>query len=112
MSAKTKTGLKTCIDSGYVAYGEIDQSEGRQGTYEIGRYTTKAEALEAARWKGTQGDAGYVSQYAVYQYEGGGFETISVPITKRRKTPEGNWLVGWVTPGGNYSEFDCAPDEL
>ncbi|KQP62849.1 hypothetical protein [Nocardioides sp. Leaf285] len=96
MSAITATGATTVITTGFVAYGESDQSEGRGGTYEIGSFTTVEEAIAAARGKGTQGDPGYVSSFEWLLHEGGAVTRATVRLIDRRRTPEGYYLVGWL----------------
>ena len=84
------------LHAGFIAYGEIDTTEGRDGRSNLGEFTTVEEAIDAARGKGTQGDDGYISTYAWLLHEGGAVTRTTTRLIDRRRTPEGYWQVGYV----------------
>jgi hypothetical protein len=83
------------LAEGYIAYGERDQTEGRQGRYEVGRYATEAEAVAAARGKGVQGDSGYVNSFRKI-LEGVDLRLEEKRIVARRPVPSGGYAVGYL----------------
>lgn len=97
------SGGYTVISEGYVAQGEIDQSEGRRGRRELGRYSTVEEAYEAARGKGTQGDHGYVLKFELRHYEGGAVREHTILMLGRPAIAyaNGDYSVGWLNPDGS-----------
>lgn len=96
MTKHTATGTATVIAAGFVAYGEIDQTEGRGGRRELGEFTTIEEAIDAAKGQGIQGDPGEVSAFEWIHYEGGAVVRHTTPLIGRRRTPEGFYKVGWL----------------
>jgi hypothetical protein len=96
MTEQTATGESTLISEGFIAYGEVDTSEGRGGLRELGRFTTVEEAIARTRGEGVQGDSSDVSSYEVRLYDGGAVKTIETKLIARRYTPEKRYLVGWL----------------
>lgn len=84
MAELTATGESRVISEGFIALGERDQNEGRLGLFEIGRYTTEAEAREASRVAGVFGIPGEVESFETRLYTGG---AILEEKTRLPKTP-------------------------
>lgn len=96
MTLMTATGDYTIVSSGFIATGEMDQSEGRGGIRHLGRFTEVEEAIAAARGWGVQGDDGRVSSFEFRLYETGMVVERTTALRGRRRTPDGRWLVGWL----------------
>ena len=71
MAKLTATGESRVISEGFIALGHVDQDEGKRGLYEIGRFTTEAEAREAGRTEGVFGTPGEVESFEIRLYSGG-----------------------------------------
>lgn len=92
----TATGAITIVGEGFTAYGDSDTSEGRGARILLASFSTLEEALQCARGKGVQGDSGYVSSFRTLLYKGGVVATHATPLTDRRRTPEGDYKVGFL----------------
>jgi len=71
MAQLTATGESRVISEGFISLGHRDQEEGRRGLYEIGRFTTEAEAREACKTEGVFGTPGEVESFETRLYSGG-----------------------------------------
>lgn len=96
MSKQTATGESRVIAEGFIAYRENDQSEGRRGESEIGRFTELQEAIAAARGQGVQGSNGSVGAYRILHYSGGAVALEATRLIARRRVPQGGYAVGWL----------------
>lgn len=92
------------LREGFIAYGEIDQSEGRGGRRTIGHFETLAEALSAARGQGVQGDSGAVSWFKdsskgdpidFRAAELTGSPLTEVTLFEHRQKPDGSYGMGF-----------------
>lgn len=106
MARMTFTGSSTLVTSGYIAEGESDQSEGRGGRRELGRFTTVGEAVQAVQGEGVQGSPGYVSKFAVHLFEGGLLQETRTTLYGRpaMKFANHDYTVGWLNPDGSRWE--------
>jgi len=84
MAKLTATGESRVISEGFIALGHVDQDEGRRGLFEIGRYTTEAEARDASRTAGVFGTPGEVESFETRLYAGG---SILEEKTRLEKSP-------------------------
>lgn len=96
MSRMTATGPYTVLTHGFLARGDIDQTEGRGGSRDLGRFTEVEEAIQAARGQGVQGDDGEVYAFETRLHEGGLVAEHTTRLRGRRRTPDGRYLVGWL----------------
>ncbi len=92
------------LREGFIAYGEIDQSEGRGGRRTIGRYPTLGEALSAARGQGVQGASGTVSWFKETPERGSSelygqglldSQLTEVTIFEHLQKPDGSYGMGF-----------------
>lgn len=96
MSELTATGAIQIISESFVAYGESNPSDGRGPLVELGRFSTVKEAIERARGKGVQGDAGSVSIFRTLLFEGGAVVAGESRLIARRREPNGSYRVGFL----------------
>lgn len=110
MAQMTADGRYSVMSAGFVATGDSDQSEGRGGQVEIGRFTTVEEAIAAARGRGVQGDPGEVAAFEFRLYDGGLVREHRERLIARRQTPDNSWLVGWLDLR-EYADRRLPPEE-
>lgn len=85
------------VSTGYIAYGDSNQSDGIGPRVELGRFHELEEAIAATRGRGVQGDSGYVNVLEIH-LEAGALEatTRERRLIDRRRTPDGAYLVGFL----------------
>jgi len=86
MAQLTATGESRVISEGFIALGDRDQNEGRLGLFEIGRYTTEAEAREASRTAGVFGSPGEVESFETRLYAGGAILEEKTRLERSRRS--------------------------
>lgn len=96
MAKLTATGEARMISEGFVAFGESERSEGRGPRYELGRFSTLEEAVEAVQGEGVQGDPGAVNRFELLIFEGGLAQEKQEKVYDRRWKPSGGYSVGFI----------------
>jgi len=85
------------VSTGYIAYGDSNQSDGIGPRVELGRFHELEDAIAATRGKGVQGDSGYVNVLEIHLEEGAlEATTRESRLIDRRRTPDGAYLVGFL----------------